>query len=87
MKYVWSREQQAFIDREGNPMQAPDRVCAPLICSDIKPYMSPLGTGMIDGRKARREDLRRNDCREVDPSEYTPVFKNEKFARKRGLPF
>lgn len=88
MRYVWDREHQCFVDRNGRPMELPEReVCAPQICSDIKPYISPLGTGEISGRRQRREDLKRAGCREVDPSEFKPRFVNEKFARKRGLPF
>lgn len=87
MRYVWSRELQAFIDRDGKPMEAPDRVCAPRVQSDTQAYESPLGTGMIDGRTARREDLKRSGCRGVDPDEFKPRYVNEKFARKRGLPF
>lgn len=88
-RYVWDRELQAFIDpKTEQPMDIPDRgVCAPLIQSDITPYMSPLGTGEIGGRRQRREDLKRAGCREVDPSEFKPTFRNEKFARKHGLPF
>lgn len=87
MRYVWDREHQCFVDRDGRPMQAPDRICRPMIISDTPAYMSPLGTGEIDGRRARREDLARHNCREVDPTEYKPRIKSEKFARKHGLPF
>lgn len=41
----------------------------PSVLGDIKPYRSPLGTGEISSRSQRREDLKRNNCREVDPSE------------------
>lgn len=84
-RYIWSNGQ--WTDRDGKAMEAPDRVCAPLIQSDITPYMSPIGTGEISGRRQRREDLKRAGCREVDPSEFRPTFKNKEFARKRGLPF
>lgn len=83
-RYIWDRAAMQFIDRDGQPMQTPDRVCAPLIQSDIKPYDSPLGTGMIDGRRARREDLKRSGCREVDPTEFKPKFVNKSWAAKRG---
>jgi hypothetical protein len=87
VRYVWDRDRQAFVDRYGRPMETPDRICAPLICSDIKPYMSPLGTGEISSRSKRRYELDKSNCRAVDPSEFRPTFKNEKFARKHGLPF
>lgn len=80
MKYIWDRGRQEFVDRDGRAMESPDRVCKPQIISDIAPYESPLGTGMIDGRRARREDLKRSGCREVDPSEYRPTFRSKKWA-------
>jgi hypothetical protein len=57
----------------------------PMIIRDTPAYMSPVTRKMIDGRAARREDLKRSGCREVDPSEFTPVLRNERFAKKNGL--
>lgn len=56
------------------------------IISDIEPYKSPLGTGVVGSRRERREELKRSGCREVDPSEFKAQYKNERFARKHGLP-
>lgn len=85
-RYIWDKELRHFVDPKTRaPMDIPDRgVCAPLIQSDIKPYMSPLGTGEISGRTQRREDLKRGGCREVDPSEHRPTFKTEKWAKRFG---
>jgi hypothetical protein len=83
--YKW--RDGAWRDNDGNLMDIPERgVCAPMIASDIPDYMSPLGTGLISGRRARREELRRNNLREVDPGEFKPAYYNKKFAAKRGLP-
>lgn len=41
----------------------------PYIQGDIQPYRSPLGTGEISSRSQRREDMKRGNVREVDPSE------------------
>jgi hypothetical protein len=78
--YVW--RDGAFVNKAtGEPMETyGDAICAPLILSDTPAYMSPLGTGLIDGRAARREDLKRNNCREVDPAEWTP---NEKYRERQ----
>lgn len=84
MRYVWDRAQQAFVDRDGRQMEAPDRVCRPMIASDLPAYASPLGTGMIEGRAARREDLKRSGCREVEPDEFKPKFVNKGWAKRRG---
>jgi len=56
------------------------------IWRDLPGYRSPLGTGWIEGRAARREDLKRGHCREVDPTEFKAEYHNERFARKHGLP-
>ena len=58
----------------------------PSIMRDIPEYKSPLGTGVISSRSARREDLKRGNAREVDPSEYRAVYKNPAFAKPRNLP-
>lgn len=64
----------------------PFSFAAPYIVSDIKPYRSVVSNKMIDGRLDRREDLKRTGCREVDPSEYTPTCRTEKWARRLGVP-
>lgn len=45
------------------------------VIRDIPEYVSPLSEPgkppvVIDGRRQRREELRRNNLREVDPSEW-----------------
>lgn len=49
-------------------------------------YVSPTGDGKyIEGRADRREHLKRTGCREVDPSEFKPCYKNKRFAEKHKL--
>lgn len=56
------------------------------VLSDIAAFKSPLeGHKLIDGRSQLREELKRNNCRQVEPSEWRPVYKNPTFALKRGL--
>ena len=38
-----------------------------LIWSDLPAYESPIDGRIIEGRAQRREDLKRNGCREYDP--------------------
>ena len=38
-----------------------------LIWADLPAYESPIDGRIIEGRAQRREDLKRNDCREYDP--------------------
>lgn len=73
-RYVW--RDGHFRDLKTNePMDLPKReIATPTVISDLPAYMSPLGTGLIDGRRARREDLKRHNCREVDPGEWRPKW-------------
>ena len=57
-------------------------VAAPRIVADLKPYRSPITGQMIEGRAARREELERHDCRELDPSEYSPEYRRPHLERK-----
>lgn len=52
---------------------------------DIPPYMSPLGTGLVEGRTARKRELEKHNCREVEPSEFRPQY-TEAFRQKHGIP-
>ena len=62
-RYVWSGD--AWV--EAAPRV---RAVAPMIQSDLPAYKSPLGTGWVEGRTARREEMKRHNVREVDPSEF-----------------
>lgn len=81
-RHYWDRETREWVEYDHRAVCAAPK--GPFIVSDIPAYKSPLGTGLIDGRAARREDLRRGGCREVDPSEYRPTYHNKEFARKLG---
>lgn len=73
-----------YLDRlrreQGVPLPEPSRVFSYM--PDIRPYRSPVGTGEISGRVARREDLKRAGCREVDPSELGSFSRLEQERRK-----
>ena len=55
------------------------------VISDIPPYKSPLSMKVVDGRYARREEMKRYNVREVDPGEFKPVYHNKRFAERHGL--
>lgn len=41
---------------------------APIVAADLPGYQSPVDGRWIEGRKARREDLARNNCVPYEPS-------------------
>ncbi len=84
--YVWRNGD--FVDkRTGKPMEVKaGPICAPMVMSDIPEYHSPIDGRVIGSRSERREDLRRNNCFEVDPPRKPRGLKNPAFAKKHGLP-
>lgn len=61
----------------GKPMETEEGVFLPLIQRDMASYISPVTGKPVDGRRARREDLKRSGCREVDPSEFKPTYESK----------
>ncbi len=64
--YVYDRAIDAMVEVTRGPRPAPR---FPSIQSDYAAYESPLSGRMVDGRYARREEMKRFDVRELDPSE------------------
>jgi hypothetical protein len=89
--YVW--RDGKFVDkRSGDPMLSDTErksttICTPYIRSDLPGYISPVTGKWIEGRSARREDLARTGCREVDPTEYKPLYQNYEFCQKHRKPY
>ena len=79
-----------FVDpNTGVPMELPERdeICLPFIVSDIPDYHSPIDGRLISGRSQRREDLKRNNAVEYEPS-LSPTkgkIRNKAFAAKHNL--
>ena len=87
-RYIWKHGR--FVEkRTGRPLLSKAQRNAPIampnVRGDLPEYISPVTGKPVDGRAARREDLARTGCREVDPSEWKPKYRNRKFAEKRGL--
>lgn len=89
MRYFWRNGR--FEDRDGRPMDKPyaGQLTLPTVISDIPEYASPIDGRMITSRTHRREDLKRNNCVEYEPSlgptKGKREFKNPHFCAKRGL--
>lgn len=64
-----------------------DRPKASYVRGDLPGYISPATGKWIEGRAARRDDLARSGCVEVDPPKRKRGLVNERFAKKHGLAF
>lgn len=83
-KYVF-RNGNLVNKATGEPLVTEDReICAPYITSDLPAYRSPVTGQMVDGRSARREDLKRSGCRECDPSEFNVRYRSKAKAMRAG---
>jgi hypothetical protein len=85
-RYVWQGDQWVNA-RTGEPMEKPfaGQVVAPRVMPDIPEYASPITGEVIGSRSARREDLIKHDCYEIDPPKQKRGLRNPHFAAKRGL--
>jgi len=88
--YIYSKDQGRMVDKEtGEPMNAdqPWRPTVPMVFSDLPGYVSPASGEWVEGRRARKYDMEKNNC--VDGNDFIPSggrgLKNERFAKKRGL--
>ena len=60
-RFYWDREFKDWVER--NPVYVAS--IAPMVWNDLPGYMSPCDSGWIEGRAARREDLKRHGCYEA----------------------
>jgi hypothetical protein len=80
-----------MVDRDGFPMLSHNelahdesQIACPMVMRDTPEYESPIDGRLITSRSWRREDLKRNNCYEVDPPKRPRGFKNPVWAKKRG---
>ena len=83
----WLPAEQVLAARHNSEPDNRSDLPFPYIRGDLPAYTSPITGKIIEGRAARREDLARSGCREVDPSEYKPIYKNYEFCQAKRLPY
>ena len=86
--YVYSKAQGLMVDKAtGEPMvDGSTPLATPMTFSDLPGYTSPIDGTWVEGRRARKYDLEKNNC--VDAGDFSSgklKLKNERFAKKRGL--
>lgn len=72
--YVYDEAAGKFVEKQPDAV-TPTR--GPIIQRDLPGYHSPVTNEWIEGRAARREDLKRHGCREVDPSEIKQIRRHD----------
>ncbi len=81
-RYTLDRDGVWISKTTGKPMETPDGLFVPMVRSDTPAYFSPITNKPVDGRRARRDDLARSGCREVDPGEWKPTYNDKKNAER-----
>jgi hypothetical protein len=88
--FIFDKERDMMVEKDtGLPMLNQAERARPLqrprVFGDLPGYQSPIDGSWIEGRRARKYDLEKNNC--VDANDFsTPrKLKNERFAEKRGL--
>lgn len=91
MKYRYDPERDCMVGEDGMPMlnqaerERPPQ--CPKVFGDIEGYRSPIDGSWIEGRRARRYDLEKNNCIDANdlPKKRERRFKNSRFVKKYGL--
>lgn len=86
--YVYSKALGVMVDKATGERMAPagQPLQTPMVMPDTPGYRSPIDGSWIEGRRARRYDLEKNNC--VDANDLSPgprKLKNARFAKKKGL--
>ena len=87
-RYVYSASLDAMINADTGERMVPKGapLATPMVMHDTPAYRSPIDGSLIEGRRARRYDLEKNNC--VDANDFSSgqgKLKNARFAKKRGL--
>jgi hypothetical protein len=77
-----------MVDKATGERMVPEgaELAAPRVWSDLPGYRSPIDGSWIEGRRARKYDLEKNNC--VDANDLpggSGKLRNAKFAEKHGL--
>lgn len=88
--YVYDRERGMMVDKAtGLPMLNQEERARPLqlpqIYGDMEGYQSPIDGSWVEGRRARRYDLEKNNCVDANDLASPKKLRNKRFAEKRGL--
>lgn len=87
-KYIWDRQAETFVPASEyvrEPNGKPSRKFVfPAVIGDTPGHVSPIDGSWVEGRVARREHMKRNNVREVDPSEFDPTPHIEKYREEKS---
>lgn len=88
MKYVYRNGRMVEKDT-GLPMLNQEERARPpqlpRVFGDYEGYQSPIDGSWIEGRRARRYDLEKNNCVDANDVVKPRKLRNKRFIEKRGL--
>ena len=86
--FVYDKATDRMVNKAtGEPMvSGPFKPVTPMVFGDFKGYESPIDGSWIEGRRARKYDMEKNNC--IDANELHPPMtklKNKRFAEKHNM--
>ncbi len=86
-RFIYDRATDRMVDKDtGEPMvDRSQPLQTPMVMSDLPGYRSPVDGSWIEGKRARRYDLEKNNCIDANDLPAPKRLKNERFAKKHGL--
>ena len=88
--YIYDRERGMMVDKAtGEPMLSEaDRskpLQTPQTFGDLPGYQSPIDGKWVEGRRARKYDMEKNNCVDANDFSKPKKLKNKRFVEKHGL--
>jgi hypothetical protein len=87
MRYIWDATRNCMVEKDtGKPMKRSNKAPsgAFFIASELEGYVSPLTSKWVSNKYERTEEMKRENVREVDPSEKDTIanMNNDNFEVK-----
>ena len=88
--YIFDQHKGCMVDKKtGEPMLSAEERQAPVRCpqvqGDMEGYQSPVDGSWVEGRRARRYDLEKNNAVDARELSAPKKLKNERFIKKHNL--
>ena len=88
--YVYDKERGIMVDKKTrmpmlNQAERARPLQTPRTFSDLPGYQSPIDGSWIEGRRARKYDMEKNNCVDANEMAQPRKLKNARFAKKHGL--
>lgn len=87
--YRYDPSLDAMVDKATGERMVPEGapLATPRVYGDLPGYQSPIDGRWVEGRRARRYDMEKNNCVDANDFSTPKKLKNARFAKKWGVEY